>query len=167
MLDRDNLNMKIYMKKVHKILKILGEKYNKLERYSSWENFLSFIFTIFTIANIFGDFSISPDKDQVTIILTIVAISFAYSSLFISNVEKIVSEDKQKVVLKFSKVIIISPFFSLLSILAVNSKLDFQSFNTIVAWTMVVLNLISITIFSFCFSKLSMILLKSLFKKNK
>jgi len=107
-----------------------------------------------------------PDREQIVIILTILGLSIAYSSFFISNLDKI-SEGKDSIaILKLSKTLIISPIFPAFSILLAQSKVNFGEFNIYLAWGLSILTLISIVVFFFCFIKLLSILFKSVFKKK-
>jgi hypothetical protein len=107
-----------------------------------------------------------PDKDRIVMILTILGLSIAYSSFFISNLDKISKGKDSEAILKLSKILIVSPVFPIFSILLAQSKIDFSWFNIYLGWGISILTLISVFIFFYCFIKLLSILLKSAFKKK-
>jgi len=107
-----------------------------------------------------------PDKDQIVIILTIVGISIAYASFFISNLDKITEGNNKDLILQLSKILIVSPIFPIFSILLAQSKADFDWFNIYLGWGISILTLISVLVFFYCFIKLLSIILKSIFKKK-
>ena len=139
---------------------------NKLGQALSFRNIVSFSFACVAAISVFGTNLMLPDKDQMIIILTIVGISIAYASFFISNLEKIAEGENRKVMLKLSKTLLLSPIFPIFSIILAYSKADFHKFNTVIGWMVSILSLISILIFFFCFIKLLLILLESIFKKK-
>jgi|GEM_PF-3173945 len=155
---------KFWKKFCKKIKKIFSEKNIN----AFFENVIIVCLSSIATITIFGTSSFFlPDKDQIIIILTIVGLSIAYASFFISNIEKLVESDKNKSVLNLSKILIVSPVFPIFSILLAQSKANFGKFNIAMAWGISILSLVSICIFFFCFIKLLSILLKSVFRKNK
>jgi hypothetical protein len=149
-------------------------KRNKLKSIFLKENIIAFFesglimfLSVFATVSILGtpNFFI-PDKDQIVIILTIVGLSIAYSSFFISNLDKLAEGDDKELILKLSKILIVSPIFPIFSILLARSKADFGWFNIYLGWEISILTIISVLVFFYCFIKLLSILLKSVFNKE-
>jgi len=154
--------------------KIWKTKWGKLKNIFSEENIDAFLELVFIIClsglatvTIFGtpNFFI-PDKEQIIIILTIVGLSIAYASFFVSNYKELVEGEDRESILKLSKILIVSPIFPIFSILLAQSKVNFGKFNIYLAWGISILTLISVFVFFYCFIKLLSILIKSVFKKK-
>ena len=152
----------------------MNKKWNKLKEVFSENNinnFLEFVgilcLAVIATISIFGTSNFFlPDKDQVVIILTIVGLSIAYASFFVSNAKDLVEGHSKDLILKLSKILTVSPIFPIFSILLTKSKVDFGEHNMQVAMVIVFLSLLSIVVFFFCLIKLLFILLKSVFNKK-
>ena len=149
-------------------------KWNKLKSIFSEGNII-FLLELILIICLSGLATVSvlgvpgffvPDKDRIVMILTILGLSIAYSSFFISNLDKISKGKDSEAILKLSKILIVSPTFPVFSILLAQSKADFGKFNAYLAWGISILTLISVFVFFYCFIRLLSILLKSVFKKK-
>lgn len=152
----------------------MNDNSNRLKNIFSENNINSFLeFVLIFCLSSFATVSILgapnffiPDKDQIVIILTIVGLSITYASFFISNLDKLSESKNKELILKFSKILIVSPIFPIFSILLAQSKVDFGWFNIYLGWGISILTLISVLVFFYCFIKLLSILLKSVFKKK-
>lgn len=125
------------------------------------------IFTIVCVVfvmllNVFSD---GLKRSDSNLLLSVLGVSIASAVFFISYQDSFINNGKEKRKIKgLVEGLFVSSLFPVIATLVMGTNIDFGSLNKFIAYFLVVLILISLSIFSFCIIDLWLFMLKKLYK---
>lgn len=147
-------------------MKKLKDKLNYLVDNSKFEYFAVFIIVFLVFIAIAREFSAELTKSNSNLLLSVLGVALAYAVFFISYKENFIDNENEKIRIKnLIEGLFTSSFFPVIAILATSGKIDFGLFNKFIIWTLVILVMISLFIFSFCIIELWLFMLKKVIKE--
>jgi len=130
------------------------------------ENFiiLTIVFGVFVA--LLKYYSVELKRNDKTILISVTVASIAYATFFIDYQKNYITDTIEKVkIKKLIEGLFASSFFPIISLLFFDD-LDFGPWNKFIVYPAVSLVILSIFIFSFCFIKLWLLVVKKIFKKK-